>query len=140
MNEELVSYKTAKLAIKKGFNGLCIEGYTKNKKLMTIDRSEESFFRGASRAFRNSDLKEYNKDCIGDWIAIYTAPTQSLVQRWLREKHNVLLFVNYYTFAVDGENGYYYHIGKIHSYYTGKSATYEECLEKGLQNALKLIK
>jgi hypothetical protein len=64
--------------------------------------------------------------------------TQSLLQRWLREKHKILIEPTYNT---------HYNtfdlvvtvIGGL-SYHTKTFKTYEECLELGLQEALKLIK
>ena len=68
------------------------------------------------------------------------APTQSLLSKWLREKHNIIVLVDY-----EGIDGYYY---KFYSYKEGNKNydasdknynTYEEAYEIGLQEALKLI-
>lgn len=68
-------------------------------------------------------------------------PTQSILQKWLREEHN--LEVNaygvrytgdikaiYYTYAINGAN-------RLHTY---RYNTYEEALEAGLFDALESIK
>ena len=68
------------------------------------------------------------------------APTQSLLAKWLREEHNIIVLVDY-----EGIDGYYY---KFYSYKEGNKNydasdknynTYEEAYEIGLQEALKLI-
>jgi len=152
MQDELIGFEVAKLAKEKGFNEECISGYRKKKDLMTIDRSEESYFAGASRKFKNSELESYNKDFHDDWVVIYTAPTQSLLQKWLREVHKIYIEIrNYQEYKKDN----YAHtlnftydsnynddsgnkIGQIISrkYYD----YYELALEAGLLDALKLIK
>ena len=67
-------------------------------------------------------------------------PTQSLLAKWLREEHNIIVLVDY-----EGIDGYYY---KFYSYKEGNKNydasdknynTYEEAYEIGLQEALKLI-
>ena len=66
--------------------------------------------------------------------------SQSLLAKWLREEHNIIVIVDY-----EGIDGYYY---KFYSYKGMKQfydasnknfKTFEEALEIGLQEALKLI-
>ena len=66
--------------------------------------------------------------------------SQSLLAKWLREEHNIIVLVDY-----EGIDGYYY---KFYSYKEGNKNydasdknynTYEEAYETGLQEALKLI-
>lgn len=71
----------------------------------------------------------------------YIIATQSLLQKWLREKHNYCVLVKIYDDAK-----YYYEIvwiedNEAHSQSdeNGYFSTYEEALEEGLQNTLKLI-
>lgn len=73
MEEELITYPTAVLAKEKGFNQLK-QGvyYTKDK-----------------------------EHCLVGWgfkddFAIYSAPTQSLLQKWLREVHNIHITIYYH--------------------------------------------
>lgn len=79
----------------------------------------------------------------GEYI-IYSAPYQVELQDWLRDKHNIHIYVNHYEFSVKSGNGYYFHIGKSimnsNTKYTGKYESYEDALEDGLYEALKLIK
>ena len=146
MNEQLISFETAKLAKEKGFNVECKYGYTRLKELMTIDRSQESFFEGASRNYRNSELESYNKsylECNDDeYVCIYTAPAQSLLAKWLREEHHLIVIVAY-QYEYDS-TPYSYWIYKENNslplnQWINDLKTYEEALEAGLQEALKLI-
>ena len=67
-------------------------------------------------------------------------PTQSLLQKWLREVHNI------HVIAVSGgENGlpsydYCVMVNRINHNLDDGDYSYEEALEKGLQESLKLIK
>jgi len=150
MKENIVTFQVAKLAKEKGFNVECGYGYTRLKELMTIDRSQESFFGGASRNYRNSELESYNKsylECNDDeYVCIYTAPTQSLLQKWLRQIHNInvypiLSYTNNQKYTIELR----YDFSKIRTSQTGLTEkiyydTYEEALEQGLFEGLKLIK
>jgi len=68
-------------------------------------------------------------------------PTQSILQKWLREEHNLEvnaygvrytgdISVTYYTYSVNG-------VTQLRAY---KCDTYENALEAGLLEALKSIK
>lgn len=104
MKEQLISFETAKLANKKEF----------------IECTEN----------------RYNKKGTFNYSKAYSisAPTQSLLQKWLRETHNIVVLVWYNPELQEWES----HISE--KYYESKFETYEEALEKGLQEALKLIK
>lgn len=67
--------------------------------------------------------------------------TQSLLQRWLREQHKINISM------INGSNTinlYYYEINKTNKFPIkgdgSKNYTYEQALEEGLYEALKLIK
>lgn len=73
-------------------------------------------------------------------------PTQSLLQRWLREKHNIHIKIH-----SSNSDRFSYEIYKMiirdainetskHLHNKISFNTYEEVLEEGLQKALKLIK
>jgi hypothetical protein len=64
-----------------------------------------------------------------------TAPTQSLLQKWLREEHSLFVSVTTYTNECNRVNL----IIDNHIKYAFEYKTYEEALEKGLKVALKLI-
>ena len=67
------------------------------------------------------------------WNTGYSAPTQALLQRWLREEYNIDIFI---------ESGYCYIIQneKTKIIETFLFPTYEEALEEGLLSALKMIR
>ncbi|MDB0796855.1 hypothetical protein PL586_06905 [Phocaeicola vulgatus] len=123
MTEELVTLETAKLLKEKGFNEPCMIA-------MNIEDGRQY---GTNRT--NSKLP----------IKVCSHPTQSVAQKWLRETKNIHICV--YSCAC----GYGYEISKADngthiasSVYKGtndggKWDTYEEALEAGLQEALKLI-
>lgn len=108
--------------------------------------------------------KHLNEDqifkCIGTpWECQYdppkenfiNAPTQSLLQKWLREKHNIDIVIypvelktetrNVFQKIQDKEYSYYISIGGIQQYFVYKChSSYEEALEQGLLEGLKSIK
>ena len=126
MEEQLISFECAVLAKSKGFKSPSSSRY--------IQMSKDEYELYSYEAY--TDLDEAIG--IGDNLIIIV-PTQSLLQRWLREKHSIKVFANYWEFSASKENGYYFHTGNTNEYITGFSATYEEALEKGLIKALNLI-
>jgi hypothetical protein len=141
MKDELISFDIAKLAKEKGFDIECFSWW--------------GFFEETKRTELNTenlDLMNHN-----DWsdldseelqeMKIYSAPTKSLLQRWLREKHNIVVDV-----FQDSKNCSYTGFWKVDISVLGKyqedempttrilKRDFEETLEAGLQEALKLIK
>lgn len=123
MKDQLVSIEVAKLAKEYGFTELC-GGYY-------VDGSTP-YYQDSSTLCTN---KAIAKSC-------YTAPTQSLVQKWLRENKKIHLYVNHYEFSAKDCDGYYFHFGKSvltqPSNYQGMYSTYEKALEAGLIVAFML--
>lgn len=126
MEEQLISFETAKLAKEKGFGG---------KELTTLN----GYFRGGILC--NIPCNNKSDFCHEDE---FSAPTQSLLQKWLREIYNIHIIV----YIMENSNGsVYYDFGlkQVINWLTDKSSkpreflTYEEALEVGLQKALKLI-
>ena len=123
MTEELVTLEIAKLLKEKEFDEYC-KDIINHKGIMM-----ETIFR------TSKDLPKL----------FYSCPTQSVAQKWLRETKNIHICV--YNCAC----GYGYEISKADngthitsSVYEGtndggKWDTYEETLEAGLQETLKLI-
>lgn len=119
MTEEFVTLETAKLLKEKGFREDCMAFYTK-----------DGLFK--CNAYINTNVLKL------------PAPTQSIAQKWLRETKNIHICV--YNCAC----GYGYEISKADGTHItssvyegpndgGKWDIYEEALEAGLQEALKLI-
>lgn len=124
MNEQLVTFETAKLAEEKGFREKCLSAYV----------------------YRNEyhQTSDYKGVLVHDNILLCDiyAPTQSLLQKWLREENNIIVettiyTAEYFTYKLYSRNNIIkiLFLGGINEIYN----TYEEALETGLQEALKLI-
>lgn len=124
MEEQLVSFEVAKLAKEKGFHQY--EGVY--------------FFSKDGDKRIDYYKKNYNKASI-----LIAKPTQSLLQKWLREVHKI-----YVTAMPHEDNLFFKYNTRItdKSFHTGGTrlvqfdfefGDYELALEKGLQEALKLI-
>lgn len=115
MKEQLISFETAKLAYEKGFRlstnpfGYVTQFYNHN----------------------TGTLLHYGRTGKTNLKKAYYAPTQSLLQKWLREKFNKLVLVDI------GDTPY---LSFEHNCSRDIFDTYEQALEEGLQAALKLIK
>jgi hypothetical protein len=142
MEEKLISYKIAKLAKEKNFNQkvffsyeckekpiLCCGGYYGKK-----DINEHGYIIARKYVLHNYNSRKNSN--------AYSAPTQTLLQKWLREKHDIDVFVlpvrytgyleiGYYTYSIKGEQP----VGK-EKY---KFDTWEDALEIALEKGLKLI-
>lgn len=124
MKNELVTFSTAKLAKDAGFDEPCENGF---------NNAGKEFYN--SLRFRNSKLNS----------TLFGRPTQSLLARWLREKHGIhvepgkyqkdsyccLVFfypenVDMPSYIFDEDDGFF--------------ATYELALEAGLEKALTYLK
>ena len=140
MKEELVSLNVAKLAKENGFEELCYYYYDEHNKL------QEPYLENGSST--DVEFKVNLTDLLENWNFKWnnttSAPTQSLLQRWLREVHKIHLVCWLY----DRQNKFYTEFG-----YQGESTTkvqggdttklfdtYEQALEEGLKHCLHLIK
>ena len=118
LKEKLISFETAKLAKEKGFH---------------ISSRGEGM---GKRIFINGELVNTifsSKDHIH-------APTQSLLQKWLREVHNVSIKIDdYYTNSRVRFDYNVCELGSQEDNPVGIFETYEEALETGLYQALLLL-
>lgn len=119
MDEETILKETAKLAKEKGFDKIVDWFFNENNKSNTLYPN----INGLKHSDGNNGL--------------LSAPTQSILQKWLREEHQILLWVepitnNRWEFGINYPNGGF---GDAKEY-----DTFEAALEIGLQEALKLIK
>jgi len=130
MTEQLISFETAKLAREKGFvNPFCNNWYLvyPNEKPYTVDYEIR--------------LNRIREDIGDDDIA---APTQSLLQKWLREKYLIHVWPKYISYD---SKPWAINIDSLSSKDNGmkmliiplRFQSYEESLEIGLQEAIKLI-
>lgn len=119
MKEEIISFETAKIAKEKGFDIYHKGCYSTSSENERIDNYYNDVYSDNSNRFRTS------------------APTQSLLQRWLREENSICVTIRNnrrtiykYSQTVNGIVS----VGIPNCF-----EFYEEALEKGLQEALKLI-
>jgi len=120
MEEQIISFTVAKLAKEKGFNEVSDGCFDKNGK-------------------KYSGMNHKNE--IGK--GVFSAPTQSLLQKWLREKYAIQVTPKYNTYNVY-EGKYLGYQCEVYDFKNGSKIyktyeSYEKALEKGLQEALKLI-
>ena len=159
MTEQLVSYPTAKLAKEKGFKELCFAAFHKNNR---NDGYFESGIISQSEYFKFPTMSNGDKIAIlqKDYIHTILRPTQSLLQKFLREVHNLHVEVKamymYSRTPSKDENTIFYRV-TVHNFtLLGREShllwmdgpesgikkpiiNYEEGLEIGLYQALKLI-
>jgi hypothetical protein len=122
MEDQLISFETAESVKKLKIDLECTWFYDKETKQLTLSTVD--------------NYVGYNED------RYLGAPTQSFLQRWLREVHKIEMFV-----TPTGNNPIKYLI-IIPQCYLNNCVdviqilfdTYEEALEVGLQEALKFIK
>ena len=126
MIEQLITFETAKLAKEKGFE---------NK---TPHKLRRDYYNHLGEI--NGDVTEYikayaNKKSTRNLETI-DAPTQSLLQKWLREEHQLYVLINYVN-----KEQFNWEINMLQhgEYGIGFRGSYEEALERGLVAALKLI-
>lgn len=124
MKDQLISLETAELADVAKFP----------LEYANYNYSEENEYKLGFNIYTIGDLNNFE---------IHPAPTQSLLQKWLREEHNLHISVNLMVFVKDYQKWDVYicpiktNASVIWECESNKS--YEEALELGLQEALKLI-
>lgn len=130
MKEQLISYETAVMAKQKGF-------------IIEQDNHYARLPKGEWKFYEN-DISNHPK--FYESAEVLEAPTQSLLQKWLREVHKkyVAVYPIIHHWQVDVRDCDM--SKRVHSCPPQKELrdkyfdTYEEALEAGLKEALKLIK
>jgi hypothetical protein len=130
MKEELISFSTAKLAKEKGFDIPCYAKYSSCGSYM------DNLLKDVVRAIGNSTHQKLYKCNDGGVLA----PTQALLQKWLREEHNIFIYCIPKKFIKGNERRIIRWGNNIMIRENKYSSTYEKALEEGLKEALKLIK
>jgi hypothetical protein len=139
MEEQLISFDTSKLAKEKGFDVPTLNFYGLPNKTLYVLKNGESL---NPQNHNDNELVGKNRS---------SAPTQSLLQKWLRDVHGlhievmitnqhipvrkmVYTFITLHPELTENRN-------VINSKYYPKKPvdTYEEALEQGLIESLKLI-
>jgi hypothetical protein len=136
MKDELITFKTAKLAKEKGFPIIWKNiAYTPFYYCDENGKVWDSYLRRS----------EYDKK--SEEVILYFKSTQSLLQRWLREVHGIHINITWRSLnnpLFGCELNQLYSKADFDSYHLGiyvdnKYKSYEKALEQGLQEALKLI-
>ena len=126
MKEQIISFETAKLAKSKKFPQYVIgnSGGRNDKYHIEQDNDKDYFY-----------LKQ-----------TFYSPPQSLLQKWLRDVHQVIVIVSFYNNGEDWEETEYMvtvsefkHFTTHDSFVKSDFKSYEDALEDGLITGLKLI-
>lgn len=130
MSEDLITFETAKLAKEKGFDNQ-VQNYYNEFKVLNNDKLGKQRF---NTPLDWNDLKMSTD---------FSAPTQSLLQKWLRETKGIHVVVNV-GLPHKANIAFYSNVVKFGKHHKNKFKSefyrdYEEALEKGLTEALKLI-
>lgn len=141
MKEDIIKFKTAKLAKEKGFDWRCKLFYNIKDGLITTNLKLDL-----------SGGAEYARFIIDkqDTSCLIPAPTQSLLQKWLRDVHKIHVSAwcnaSGWGWEIERTNGTHISIMDIDGDIKGTNpesgmfSTYEEALEEGLYQSLLLIK
>lgn len=122
MMEQIISAETAHLAKEKKFDWEVYDAYIDYRPFEDVYDQPVNY-----RTSQNHNLKDNRK----------SAPTQSLLQKWLREVHGI-----YCDNILRPNFRYSWEINSLSDIDISEKSfpSYEEALEAGLQEALKLIK
>jgi len=157
MIEDLITFETAKLAKEKGFNIPTIDlWYREDNNTGKIHKGKARHQRyiNCSKMYSGSNVGDYEESEItiedivrkpSDYPAekkLYPAPSQSVLQKWLREIYNIHVTTNIYNCSVKTtfyrSRITYFKDNLEQNKYRGLGK-YEQAFEIGLQEALKLI-
>lgn len=120
MRDQLVKFETAKLAKEKGFDGSA----TCESKWLVNDKT------GLFKEWIG--LSPY----VADGCITYYRPTQSLLQKWLRDEHKKVVTINPHFYDYSGTKyNYRIYVHKDNREFD----TYEQALEEGLKEALNSL-
>lgn len=123
MEEQIISFETAKLAKEKGF-----KIYVNTYHIVRNDQYLGQKTWGHRENFNSVDNK-------------ISAPTQSLLQKWLRDKHKIHITIDYLELSEKwAAQACYYLEDTTFPRTDGKIGdSYEDALEQALHEALKLL-
>lgn len=134
MREQLVLLDTAKLAKRKGFNWKVCDAFVVRGKRV---EEEDSYLYNHNGGLNMNPLKDNRV------TKIISRPSQSLLQKWLRDVHNIHIAIGRICFDIQEGLFWEIQVGKIvadsDDFVEKVDCNYEEALEKGLYEALKLL-
>ena len=149
MKDQLISYETAKLANEKGFNEYY--SYIDSFYVIKADLWEQDHHNGNDfLMYKEGEVISSSEPPVHPGVKytfIGKRPNQSFLQKWLREKHNLHIFIQprtfqnitmWHVFVARLDNYPFVEDFRMHSD-TPDCFFYEEALEKGLLEALNLI-
>lgn len=165
MEEQLISFEVAKLAKEKGFNVGCYAYYETRNNILYRENDTELQFTPCGWG-EDDGIYDFRDICYSNDITqdpnlkqikqeFYSAPTQSLLQKWLREKKEIYVHVEVWRnmdhcdefTAIITKPAYikplYNKTNKgldiMESKEVAFKHSYEEAFEAGLKEALQLI-
>ena len=139
MKDQIINLETALSAKNAGFNIRCENVYAE-----TLAHEDYNRHTGDEYDVEYVPPRVLSRDGYDDFIKIVCeAPTQSLLQKWIREEHEFIILINYsywddnFMFEICGR--------RVNSDillgidFSNRFETYEESLEFGLLETLQLI-
>lgn len=145
MGEQLITFETAKLAKEKGFDVGVNQSYVIYKESYNYDddpNHRESYKVNDIEINSHYHVNNHKGiDLSNELYEAYSAPIQSLLQKWLRDVHGIEVYVRSAYKIFETKKSWISFIdsktfgGCLERYYL----TYEESLEDGLQEGLKLV-
>ena len=156
IEERLISFETAKLAKEKGFVLPCHSYYFEDGEFKENELTGTNGYYGEEYCFSLEEFDENWNDngvtkkngdrCFGcsgnkDYFKTFSAPTQSLLQKWLREIHGIQVYVYSSTIRLGKYSDYVIHINEksLNDARDEEYQIYEDAFEVGLREALKII-
>ncbi len=136
MQDQIISFETAKLAKEKGFEGRQDDGYMDDGSFGSREGIDgESIW--VTNGLTRSVIYDFDYG-----VKFISAPTQSLLQKWLRDIHNI--HIEILLEENSPYNKFYYRIMKLGQYFTLShngvyNKSYEEILEIALFEALEYV-
>jgi len=124
MENTLIGFETAKLAKLKGFVGKWCTTYYKVDGVV-----------GYIAYYEYYDNNEDDNPMVFDKVKpLCEAPTQSLLQKYLRDKHNIIIIVNYQHSVLKHKSYYFNTIIKNNVEFEDTQERFGKILDKSYQN------
>ncbi len=142
MEEQLITFDTAKLAKERGFNIPCRARIQCSHYHFVKDNIIPNDI-GLANKEMFAPIKDWNKKQVSHRgnLDLYTSlPTQALLQKWLRETYKIYIYCTPKPITRLSGKQVIKWANNISIRKNKMSNTYELALEIGLQEALKLIK
>lgn len=153
MKEDFVNFEIAKLLKEKGFTEFCFKCYgvavLHNGANISFDEECELKDEGRGNEIEYVEggiLYNYGCNNSDKDAKVWTAPTLSVAMKWLREKHGIIITIDFDEYELTSDNkkvGYGYNIQKVETptkYFTISTMvydTYEEACEAAIRFCLE---